>query len=56
MVGVVAIVLGDILCGVVGVVHAWAGDVARETAERVVVSATRLAPGLELLTAESAGQ
>lgn len=55
LVGVVAIVV-DILCGVVGVVHGWAGDVTRETAQGVVAATTDLAAGFELLAAEAAGQ
>jgi hypothetical protein len=40
----------------VGVVHCWARDVAGETAEGVVVCATGLTTGFELLAAETAGQ
>lgn len=55
LVRVVAIVLCDMLGCVVGVVHCWARDVAGETADGVVVCATGLAAGFELLAAETAG-
>lgn len=55
LVGVVAIVFGT-LCCVVGVVHGWAGDVTRETAQGVVAATTGLTTGFELLATEAAGQ
>ena len=36
--------------------HCWARDVARKPAEGVVICATGLAPGFELLAAETAGE
>lgn len=55
LVRVVAIVLCNMLCCVVGVVHCWARDVAGETADGVVICATGLAAGLQLLAAKTAG-
>lgn len=55
MIGIVTLMFCDRLRGLVCVVHAWAGNMARKTAERVVVCATAVA-GFQLLATEATGE